>query len=97
MIVPAIVHFKWTKNVIPQRLLVGLPGDLLDDRPQDEVAGIVIPELTARFEFQISAAILLNKFFDLIGIPADVFREVRQAGIAGDPRGMGQQLMDGDL
>ena len=78
----------------PRRVL---PRDLLDDGAEEEVAGVVVPELGTRVELEVAAAVLEDEVPDFVGVAADVALEkFGQARVARDAGRVVEQVVDRD-
>src|SRR5262249_44112350 len=68
--------------------------NLLDDRAQQKVAGVIVFKFRPRLESEIAAAILLYKFLDSVWIAADILEEAGKACIAWNAGRVSEQVVD---
>jgi hypothetical protein len=91
------VHSERLEDAIFKQLLVGVTGNLLDNRPQNKVAGVAVFEFCSGFEVQITAAILLNEFADtVVHAAGSAIQESGESNEIGNAGGVRQKFADSD-
>src|SRR5262245_17183454 len=55
-VVPAVLHSKWSEDVVAKKSLVALVADLLDQVPQNNVAGVAVLPVRSRLEVEWKVA-----------------------------------------
>ena len=88
-------HADDVEDALLQEGFVAHPARLLDDGAQQEVARVVVLVALAGGEVHGLALEVVDQLRDLV-VLADVGEEVRHVGVALDPGGVGQQVLDRD-
>src|SRR5256884_3512508 len=99
VVVAGILHSKRDENVFLQERFVGFSRDMLENRPEKEISGVVVAVLRAGLELQVAATEFFHEIVDGVVAARKFSKQSRFRVVARlrDTGRMAEQLADGDF
>ena len=97
VIVPGVVEAERLQDPLPEDIVVFLARHIFDDLPENEIARIVVRPVRARLELERHVPDDFDKLVRRERVTPLFLNELGKSGIARNPRGVVQEVVDHDL